>query len=36
MGEGEPGCALFIHFQADQQPSAKPSIKSGPVQNSPE
>jgi hypothetical protein len=36
MGEGEPGHALFIHFQADQQPSAKPSIKSGPVQNSPE
>ena len=36
MGEGEPAHALFIHFQADQQPSARPSNRSGPVQNSPE
>ena len=36
MGEGEPAHALFIHFQADQQPSARPSIRSGAVQNSPE
>ncbi len=28
--------ALFIHFQADQHPSASPSIRSGAVQNSPE
>ncbi len=28
--------ALFIHFQADQHPSAKPSISSGAVQNRPE
>ena len=28
--------AFFIHFQADQHPSASPSIRSGAVQKSPE
>ena len=31
----EAAHALFIHFQADQQPSPRPSISRGAVQNSP-
>src|SRR5271165_6794893 len=34
--EGWKRHALFIHFQADQQPRANPSISSGAVQNRPE